>query len=119
MLIGGVIHHHLDDHPNLVVMGRLQEVLEIPQSAITRVDGAIVRDIVTVVAKRRREERHKPDGCDAEFLQIFQFLLNTLEVANPVSVCIIKGANVDLINYGVFVPEGLFLQQTARFPNRA
>src|SRR5215469_73239 len=73
-------------------------------------DRAIIRNIVAVVTKRRREEGHQPNGVDAEVLQVIEPLRQPTEVPVAVAAAIIKSADVDLINYCVFVPKRVFLQ---------
>ena len=91
-------------------MGRVQESLEVFQVPVAGVDRSVVGDIVAVVTQRRREERHQPDGGDAEFLQVIQLLFQPLEVADSVSIAVAEGADVDLVDDRVLVPEHILLQ---------
>ncbi len=68
-------------------------------------DRKIIRDIVAVVAQRRRKKRHQPDGIDAQLLKIVELLRQAPKVANAVRVGIEKCADVDLVDDGVLVPE--------------
>src|SRR5215472_17732813 len=71
---------------------------------------AIIRNIVAIVTKRRREEGHQPNGVDAELLQVVEPLRRPTEVSVAVAAAVIKSADVDLINNCVFVPKRVFLQ---------
>src|SRR5215470_11205027 len=73
---------------------------------------AIIRNIVAVVAKRRREEGHQPNGVDAELLQVVEPLRQPTEVSVAVAAAVIKSADVNLINNCVFVPKRVFLQRS-------
>src|SRR5215469_16718476 len=73
-------------------------------------DRAIIRNIVAVVTKRRREKGHQPNGVDAEILQVIEPLRQSTEVSVAVAAAVIKSADVDLINNCVFVPKRVFLQ---------
>ena len=86
MLIGGVIQHHLDDHPDAALVRRVQKSLEIFQSAVDGVDGGVIGNVVAVVAQRRGKKRHQPDGVDAEVLEVVELLREALEVTDAVPV---------------------------------
>src|SRR5207237_8992985 len=62
VLIGGVVQHHLDDHANPALMGRLEKYLEIIESAVAGVNRTIVGDLVCGLALERREEWHQTQG---------------------------------------------------------
>ncbi len=68
-------------------------------------DGSVVGDIVSIVAERRREKREQPDGIDPQVLQIIELLQQSGKIADAVVVAVAEGANVQLINNRVFVPE--------------
>ena len=68
-------------------------------------DRSVVRDVVAVVAQWRGEERHQPDGIDAQFLKIVELLRQSAEIADAIRVGIEKCADVDLVDDGVLVPE--------------
>ena len=40
---------------------------------------------------------HQPEGVDPQFLQIIQLLCDAVEVADTVSVCVIKTADEDFV----------------------
>ena len=105
MLIGGVVQNHFHDHAYPALMGGLQEALEIIEIPVTRMHRKIVRDIVAVVAQRRRKEWHQPDGVDPQILKIVELLCQAAEIADSICVGVEKRADVDLVDDGVFVPE--------------
>ena len=84
---------------------RRQERLEVLQCAVTRMNRSVIRDVVTVVAQRRRIKGQQPDGGDSQFLQIIEPLRQAGEIADAVAVAVAKRAHVQLINDGIFVPE--------------
>ena len=47
----------------------VEELLEVVERAVVRVDVGVVGDVVAVVLERRRVERQQPDGGDAEVLR--------------------------------------------------
>ena len=85
MLIGGVVQHHFDDHANAALMGSLEKGFEIVERAVAGMDGGVVGDVVAVVAQRRREKRHEPDGIDPQLLQIVELLREAPEIANAIA----------------------------------
>ena len=61
-----MIDHELGNDADAAGMGRTHELTEVGKRAVIRVDVAIGADVVAVVQPRRRIERQKPDGIDAE-----------------------------------------------------
>ena len=88
-------------------MGGVEEELEVVEGAIRRVDVDIVGDVVAVVAQGRRKKGQKPEAGDAEVLQVVQARHEAGEVADAVVVGVGEGADMDLVDDGVFVPEGI------------
>ena len=107
MLVRGVVQHHFDDDADSALVRGVQETLEIVQGAVAGMDRGVVGDVVAVVAQRRREKGHQPDGVDAQILQIIQLLREAAEVADAVAVAVVKRADVDLIDDRVLVPKRL------------
>ena len=65
MLIGGVVQHHFDDHPDAALVGSFQKCFEVVQRAVTGMNRSVIGDVVSIVPQGRREKRHQPDGSDA------------------------------------------------------
>ena len=78
------------------------EILHGPEIGI---DGAVVGDVVAVVAAGRRIERQQPQRGDAEVLQIVELFGQPGEIADAVIVAVGEGLDVQLIDDGVLVPE--------------
>src|SRR5579863_3498519 len=120
MLIGGVVEHHLHDYLYPALVGGGQKSLEVVECAIVGMDRSIVRDVVSVIAERRRKERHQPQRIDTQFLQVIQFLREPAEVPDPVTIAIAKSADVHLVNNRVFVPKPVLRQsRCSSSPNYA
>src|SRR5260370_22345063 len=64
-----------------------------------------IRNVVPVIAQRRREERHQPDRIDAQVLQVVELLREPAEISISVARAVVKSADVDLINDRVLVPK--------------
>src|SRR5438132_5459497 len=65
----------------------------------------VVRDIVAVILERRRVEGQQPKRADAQVLEVVELLHEPPEVADAVIVAVAEGANVELIDDRVLVPE--------------
>jgi hypothetical protein len=105
MLIGRVIDDELGEHSQLAALGLLHEASEIPHRAEIGIDGAVVRNIVAVVAARRGIERQQPKRGDAEILKVIEFFGQACEIADAVVVAVGKRLNMKLINNRVLEPQ--------------
>ena len=54
------------------LVGRLHERPEVCDAPVARVDGAVVGDVVAVVAQRRGLERQQPQAIDAQLRQVVE-----------------------------------------------
>ena len=105
MLVGGVVADELGDHPQAAPVRLADELAEVAHRAVVGVDAEVVGDVVAVVLERRRVERQQPDRRDAEVAQVVELLGQAPEVADPVAVAVAEGADVDLVDDRVLVPE--------------
>ena len=86
MLVGGVVDHEVDDHPDAALAGGADELDEVAQRAEPRVDAVVVGDVVAVVAIGGRVERHQPEAGDAETGEVVDAPGQPGEVAHAVAV---------------------------------
>jgi hypothetical protein len=107
MLVGGVVDDQLGDDADAAPVRLGDEAAEIPHVPVGRIDGAILGDIVAVVAQRRGIERQDPDDADAEALDVIELLHQPCEVADAVAVGIEERLDVQLVDDGVLVPVAL------------
>ena len=68
-------------------------------------DGAVIRDVVAIVAQRRGEEGHAPYRVDPQFLEVAELFFKPLKIADAIPVAVVEGADVDLIDDRVLVPK--------------
>src|ERR1700721_678070 len=68
------------------------------------IDASVIRDVVTEIGHWRGKDRRQPDRVDAKRLQIRQPLDDPLEVADAVTIGILKGSRIDLIKNAVPPP---------------
>ncbi len=104
VLIRGVVHHQVGDHPDAPLVRLVQQHHEILNGAELGQHRAIVGDVVTAVAQRGGVERRQPQAVDAQPLQIVQLLRQAGQVAGAVAIRVVKSPYEYLIKNGMFVP---------------
>ena len=72
MLVGGVVDDQLDHHLHVALVGGVEELLEVVDGAVGRVDVDVVGDVVAVVAQGRGKEGQEPEAGDAEVLEVVE-----------------------------------------------
>ncbi len=105
VLVGGVVDDQLDHDLHVALVGGVEELLEVVERAVGGVDVDVVGDVVAVVAQGRGEEGQEPEAGDAEVLEVVEAGDQAGEVADAVAVGVLEGADVQLIDDRVFVPE--------------
>src|SRR5260370_733874 len=85
----------------------IEEQTKIVQCAKVRINIEVIGDVVAVITKWRRIKRKKPNGRDAELLEIIQFFNQTTEIPHSVAVAVTKGFDVQLVDDCVLVPKRL------------
>jgi coenzyme F420-dependent glucose-6-phosphate dehydrogenase len=66
MPVRGVVHHQVHDHANAADLRLVRERHEVAQVSQARIHAVEVRDVVAVVAVRRRVEGQQPEGGDPQ-----------------------------------------------------
>ncbi len=107
VLVGGVVEDHVEDDADFALAGFGDEVVEVGEGSVLGIDGFVVGDVVAEVDLRRGVHGGDPDGVDAEGLEVVEALGDAVEVADAVSVGVLKAAGVDLVDYGVLPPGGV------------
>jgi hypothetical protein len=107
MLIGRVVHDEVGDDPQTVGMGRLEENLKVGCGAVVGMHGAVIRYVIPIVAERGGVEGKEPETIHPELLEVVESTGQPGEVSDAVAVGVLKGADVQLVKDGVFVPEGV------------
>src|SRR5215471_345897 len=74
-------------------------------------DVRVICDVVSVVFERRRIEGKKPDGRNAEVLQIIEFLGKPGEIAYSVIIAVEECANMKFVDDRVLVPERIVFER--------
>jgi len=105
VLIAGVVDDQLDHDLHVAGVGFVEELLEVGDGAVGGIDVGVVGDVVAVVAEWRGEEGENPEAGDAKILEVVELGDEALEVADAVGVGVGEGADVQLVDDRVFVPE--------------
>src|SRR5213080_1342448 len=97
MLIRRVIDDELRDDLEPALVRRVEKLLEVLDRAVRGIDGLVRRDVVAIVAQRRRIEWQEPDARRAELLDVVQPLGQTPEVSVAIRVRVAERLHVGLI----------------------
>jgi len=116
MPIGRVVRHEIEDDLQPPRMRLCDERVEIRQRAEQRIDAAIVGNVVTEIGHGRGIDRRYPDGVDAEAVEIVEPPPNAREIADAVTVRILKRPRVDLIDDAALPPQRLVLFRLVHEP---
>ena len=90
MLVRGVVDDQVHDqfHPKGVnVCDELIEVVHGPESGI---DVLIIGNVVAIIGLGRAVDRREPQNINAQFLQVSQPGADPLEIAETISVRVVK-----------------------------
>ena len=105
VLVRRVIDHQIDNDANAQLIRLANEIDEVAECAVARMNPVVVADVVAVIAHRRGVERHQPDTRDADAGEVREPVAQAPEVAHPIAVAIGKRADIEAIQDGVLVPE--------------
>ena len=104
VLVRGMVQHQVHDDTDVVFFGFDNKGIHVGQCAEHGVNIAVVGNIVAVVVLRAAVDGAKPDGVNAQGLQIVQPPDDTGQVADAIAVAVLKAAGVDLVDHSVFPP---------------
>ena len=100
----GVVDDEVHDDAHAELVGASDELIKGVQIPEQRINVLIVGDVVAVVCLRGAVDRADPHDIDAEVRQIVQALMNSLQIAVPVTVRVLERARVDLVEDGILPP---------------
>ena len=72
--------------------------VEVSQAAELRIDIGVVGNVVAEVDHWRREDGRQPKCVDPKLDQMGQALHDPAQVADPISIAVLKRTRIDLIN---------------------
>ena len=102
--VGRVRDHLIDDDFQAQRMGLFQQPVEIFERAESRIDVAIIGDVVAEVLHGRGKDRGEPDGIDPQIGDIFEPRCDAHQIAYAIGVVILKRARVNLVDHRAAPP---------------
>ena len=111
-----MVEHHVKHQADAALCSLTGQLFKVLHRAETRVNGAVVCNVVAVVALGRREEWVEPDVVHAQLLQVIQLGGHAAQIAHAVAVGIVKGLEIALVdNAFVEISHGYSLQSLLEY----
>jgi hypothetical protein len=104
VLVGAVVRDDVDDDLQAVPVGAREQVAEVAEGAVTRVDATVVGDVVPAVGPGRGEEGRQPERVDAEPREMAEAVGDAAQIAHAVAVGVGEAGHVDLVDDGLPPP---------------
>ena len=90
VLIRGVVNHQIHNDFQAQAVGSAKQFIHVIESAEHRVDVLVVGNVVAVVVLGRHVHGAQPNYVNAEFCHIGQAPGYSLDITDPVAVCVLK-----------------------------
>ena len=100
-----MIRNKVENDFELFCMRFINEAVETFERAKDRINPTVISDIVTEVMHWRGIDRRNPDRIDAEPDKIIEPLPDTIKIAYAITVRVLKGPRVDLIDCADLPPH--------------
>jgi hypothetical protein len=107
MLIRGMVQDQFDDDPQVMLVRLAEEMPELTQRSVGRMNVGVVGDVVAVIPPGRGVEREQPERGNTQVLKVIELLGQSREIAHPVAVAVAEGTDMQLVDDGIFEPEGV------------
>ena len=109
MLIGSVVDNQVQNDLDAMFVSFFDQLIHVLVASETCIDLSVITDIVTVVVLWGIKNRAEPDHIDSKVLKVGEFFNNALEIAEAVSVGVLKASWINLIYNGILPPIFHFL----------
>src|SRR3984893_16520056 len=93
-----VVWNKVENDFELFCMRFINEAAETFERAKDRINPTVISDIITEVMHWQGIDRRNPDRIDAEPDKIIEALQDTIKIAYAITVRVLKGPRVDLID---------------------
>ena len=97
VLVRSVIDHQIEQHLHSQLMRPVQHFFELFKRPVIGMDILVVGDVIAVIRVGRGIDRAEPDAVHAQAFNIFQLVIDAVQIADPVSVTVAEAADPDLI----------------------
>ena len=104
VLVAGVVDHQVHYQAHAAGVQARDEGVDVGQGAEERVNVLVVGDVVAVVVLGGAVDGAEPDHVHAQGVQVVQAGEEAGEVAHAVTVAVLEGAGVDLVDHRVAPP---------------
>ena len=81
-----MVEYHVEHEMDVVLFGFFDQGVDILHCAEHRIDGEIIRDVISVVVHRGSEKGCDPEVINSQILQIIQLLPDSVDISDPVPV---------------------------------
>ena len=97
MLIGSMVDNKIQNDLDTMLMSFSDQLIHVLVTSEACEDLPVITDIVTDVVLWGVKNRAKPDHIDPKVLKVGEFFNNALEIAEAVSVGVLKSSRINLI----------------------
>ena len=104
MLVRGMGQHHVEHHTKPALACLDNQPVGIIIAAEQRIDLPVIGNVIAEIIHRRGKEWRNPHSIDAETGNIIQPLNDARQIADTVSVAILIGPRIDLIDHRAAPP---------------
>ena len=104
-----MVDNKIQNDLDTMLMSFLDQLIHVLVTSETCVDLPVITDIVTVVVLWGVKNRTKPDHIDSKVLKVGELFNNTPEIAEAISVGVLKASWINLIYNGILPPIFHFL----------
>ena len=104
MLLGTVVQHQVHNDTDASLLAFRNQFLHIFHGTEHGINGAVIRNIISVVYLRRRTDRTQPDSIDSQFLQVIQTIDDAADITNAITVGILEALRIQFVENCLFPP---------------
>jgi len=104
MFVGSMVYHEIENQSHTAGMAGFDQVLDIGDGSVGCVDGFVVRDVVAHVVLGTVVHWGEPYNVNSETVDVVDFGDDAGDVAESVTVGVVVGSGVDLVDDAVFPP---------------
>ena len=104
MLVGCVVHDHVEDQVQTARMRFFHQLIEVGQGAIAWVNITIITHVITKILVGAGIDGRKPEGVYTQIGQVIQSGDNPRQITQSICVAVREAAGIDLVNNAITPP---------------
>ena len=109
MLIRCMVYYKIQNDFDAMLVSFSDQLIHVLIASEACINFPVITDIVTIVIRRGVKYRTEPEYIDPKFLKVGEFFNNAPEIAEAVSVGVLKASWINLIYNGILPPIFRFL----------